>query len=497
MLRALPLVLALAAFAAGLGGRFVLDDLPTIVDNPVVRGDVPASAAFARNAWGLPPGDGPPSYRPLPMLMYRAERALFGFSPLAFHADSLLLYLALIALGQAIAAVWLGEAAACAAASLFAVMPIHVEAVASIVGRSETLALLFELIALALLLPLTRGERASPLRIAGAALAFAAALLCKESAVMFPLVIALLVATQKGRARWIAPLVLLGVLAIYADARTRLMPPAGAEVGDDLLAVASWPQRIAIALELVTGYGRLMVAPVDLCTGRKYAELALPDARDLPAILAGAALLAAAAWWTVRDLRRDRRPLIGCALALGFVFSSLPIRLPELMADRFMLGPSWFLCLAAGALAAKWIDRDPVRLAIVGLAVAAQAAACVFYCRVWRNDLTLFSHATVACPRSVHNRLRYGESLARAGASEEAVWQLALAAEGRRRFPERWQPPDSEAPIAERLRSLPRLDALARYLDGRGFHREAAIARTAASSAPATPDTPARSDTAR
>jgi len=487
------LVLALLAFAAGLGGRFVLDDVPTIVENPVVRSELPAADAFSRNAWGRPPGDGPPSYRPLPVLMYRAERALFGFSPLAFHVDSLLIYLAVIALGQAIAAAWLGEAAACAAASLFAVMPIHVEAVASVVGRAETLALLFELIALALLV------RTSPLRIAAAALAFAAALLCKESAVMFPLVVALLLASQEGRRRWIAPLVLLCVLAAYVELRLRLVPLSGGEVGDDLLAVASWPQRIAIALELVAGYARLMAAPVDLCTGRKYAELALPDARDLPAILAGAALLAAAAWWTMRDLRRDRRPLVGCALALGFVFSSLPIRLPELMADRFMLGPSWFLCLAAGALAAKWIDRDRLRLGVVGLAIAAQAAACVFYCRVWRDDLALFAHATAACPRSVHNHLRYAESLSRAGVAEEAVWQFALAAEGRRRFPNRWQPPESDAPIRERLLLFDdhARAGLARYLDERGFPREAAIVRTAAPSAPGTPDTPARSDTAR
>src|SRR5690606_38586413 len=71
------------------------------------------------------------------------------------------------------------------AALLLAVHPVHVEAVANVVGRAEVPAALFICIGLLLFLP-DDLKRLSPLRAAVAGLAFLMALLAKETAVCYP-----------------------------------------------------------------------------------------------------------------------------------------------------------------------------------------------------------------------------------------------------------------------------------------------------------------------
>src|SRR3989441_12630315 len=73
---------------------------------------------------------------------------------------------------------WSGDLAALAAGLLFAVHPVHVEAVANIVGRAELMATLFATLAVYAALA---GDR-----VWWSAVAFAAGLLSKENAVVGP-----------------------------------------------------------------------------------------------------------------------------------------------------------------------------------------------------------------------------------------------------------------------------------------------------------------------
>src|SRR2546430_175038 len=93
MTRALPLVLAIAAFGIGVNGDFVLDDHNTIVENPVVQGTVPAAAAFSRNAWGRPPGRG--GRRPPP---WRIAAAAAAFAAALLCKESAILFPLVVAI---------------------------------------------------------------------------------------------------------------------------------------------------------------------------------------------------------------------------------------------------------------------------------------------------------------------------------------------------------------------------------------------------------------
>ncbi|MFN8179684.1 MAG: hypothetical protein U0167_17275 [bacterium] len=71
-------VVAVAAYVAALGGGFVLDDHPAVLENPVVRGSLTLSELLGRDFWGQPCGavGAVGTYRPLPVLTFWA-----GISP--------------------------------------------------------------------------------------------------------------------------------------------------------------------------------------------------------------------------------------------------------------------------------------------------------------------------------------------------------------------------------------------------------------------------------
>ncbi|MDW8282270.1 MAG: hypothetical protein RMK29_11185 [Myxococcales bacterium] len=469
-LRLLPWILAAICFAPGLGGQFVLDDLLAIVTNPVVTGQKGAHEAFLRTFWGRPLHEPPTAYRPLTTLLFRLEHAVLGPSPLGFHAVGLALYLALVWAAFRLARLYLEERAAALAISLFAVCPLHVENVTSLVGAADMLALLASLGALLLLSPtLGGGPAPSVARTLGAAGLQGLALLSKEGAATWPAVAAVLLvcslppgAPWRQRLRRLGPALWLGGVTLgYLLLRVRLLPLTFHNpIPDDVLAGASVGARVRFALGLLASYARLLAVPLDLCTGRKYAEVALPQTLDGAAV-AGAVLLGAALWVTLRQGCAGRPPWLLCALICFSLYSSLLFPVPEAMADRFMLAPSLFLSLWLGPALAQLARGGTARRALLVLLLGSHGALAAAQTRVWRTTLTLLEHSVVACPNSIHNHVRLADELSRVGRHAEAAWHYAVARAGRAHFPHPWSHPAREAeldlPPQVRLARLPEL----------------------------------------
>ena len=156
-------LLCLGTFAGGLRGGFVLDDTPAIVEHPVVQGTASPLDAFSLNFWGKSLDAMPPSYRPLATLSFALDHRLFGESALAFHLSSLLWYIGLVLVGWAFARRCMSPRAALVAMTFFVVMPVHVENVSNLVGRADTLSVLFATLALLALSPsIVDGQAATP-----------------------------------------------------------------------------------------------------------------------------------------------------------------------------------------------------------------------------------------------------------------------------------------------------------------------------------------------
>ena len=463
-------LLCLGTFGAGLSGGFVLDDKLALLQHPVVQQTAPLADAFRLNFWGEPLGNDPPSYRPLTTLSFALDHRLFGGSALAFHLSSLFWYIALALVAWLFARRCLAPGAALLATAFFVVMPVHVENVSSLVGRADTLAVLFCLLALLALPPgWVEGEPPAAWRLVLAALAFAAGLLCKESVAVLPVIVGALI--QFRRTRWtvrvpfvrahLPSLVLLTTLGLYFAVRLSLQPNSfGYTSDDDVLVGAGLWEKIGYWLALLARYVRLVVAPTTLCTGRKYAEVFRPSNLSLT-IVAGLGLVAAVVFATWRDARRGGLPFVLSACLAWLLMTGILFAIPESMADRYLLLPSLFLCYALGpALLTVWNKGLAPRAALL-TALGLQVVLSTRQARTWRDEGTLWAHAALVCPDSAHNHFRYAQYLSQQGETAEAVWHYAVFTRARHAFPYAWSHPAREEersmPVEQRLREMHRL----------------------------------------
>ncbi|XP_041972951.1 protein O-mannosyl-transferase TMTC1-like [Aricia agestis] len=138
---------AVLSYINSLNGDFVHDDIPAIVSNADVVGGGNLKQLLLDDFWGTPMADpsSHKSYRPLTTLSFRLNYALCGLHPWWWHACNVTLHAACCALvaRACVTVARLQRPFAALAALLFAVHPVHTEAVAGVVGRAELLACMF------------------------------------------------------------------------------------------------------------------------------------------------------------------------------------------------------------------------------------------------------------------------------------------------------------------------------------------------------------------
>jgi Flp pilus assembly protein TadD len=429
----------LALYAPTLGHGYVFDDGAAVVENPVVASGT-LHDVFSYDYWGSRRGHRHvTTYRPLTTLTFRVERALAGLEPAVSHAVNLALHVAAVLLVYALVLALRGpRALALAAAALFAVHPVHVEAVVGVVNRAELLAFV---LGVGSLLAWVRGLRGLALA------AFAGALLAKENAVtVLPLVAAAdwlggtgtpLPLRWQARARRLAlrlaPFAALVVAMLLL--RSRVLPAVlGGAIppADNPMVDAGWPSRALTPLKTWAFALRQGLVPARLSPD--WSANALPPAGWAdPWAWAGlgALVLGAVAAWGLR--RRAPAVSLGLvAFALTWsVSSNVPFLSTIVYADRALYLPSLGLSVALAGVAfdvARSLPRGWPAWAAWGLYLALLAAQTVGYGRAWETDRTLFEHAVQAAPQSARAHANLGAALGDVGelAASEAHLRTAL-----------------------------------------------------------------------
>jgi hypothetical protein len=356
---AATLALAVVCYANTLGNELVWDDRLTAA----------APAPITQRA-----GD---YYRPVVMLSFRMDRWLFGGAPAGHHTTNLVAHAAVAWLvGTLAAALGASPGAALAASLLFAAHPVQTEAVSYVSGRTDVLAAGFALGAV-----LVWRRARTPLdRFAVATSALVvAALGCKESVALVPLVL-LLVPGARPR-----PWVPLAAAAVWIVAW-------GASGGPGLR-LAGLDERLpAIAASVLT-YVRLLVWPSDLHLER---FVAVPGWSGASAIAMWAGVLA-----LIAVLAAAARVVPGGRVFAAFAAATyLPaagiVPVYPAIADRALFAAEHFLYLPLCGLVPFAVGIGarlaPRRLAPV--LVAALLVVCVPLAvarnRDWRDEETLF-----------------------------------------------------------------------------------------------------------
>ncbi|KAF2367375.1 hypothetical protein FHG87_001858 [Trinorchestia longiramus] len=128
------LLLSVAVYWNGIFGDYVHDDLSVVVQNRDVQGTTPLTQVFLNDFWGrrLDHPLSHKSYRPIVILSFRFETWLLGHSVASVsHAVNILLHCVVVSLYTHVLlrVLLLPTAAVLLSAALFAVHPVHTEAV--------------------------------------------------------------------------------------------------------------------------------------------------------------------------------------------------------------------------------------------------------------------------------------------------------------------------------------------------------------------------------
>jgi hypothetical protein len=134
---------AVLCYANALAGGWTLDDPYIVVGNPLVHTPTVIWSAFTHPYW--PAGLGWGQYRPLVILGFALDWALSGGATWWFHLVNVAWHTAASILVWRLARTLLPSPGDVVAALWFAVQPVHVEAVAGVIGRSEIMAATFVL----------------------------------------------------------------------------------------------------------------------------------------------------------------------------------------------------------------------------------------------------------------------------------------------------------------------------------------------------------------
>ncbi|CAH1799956.1 unnamed protein product [Owenia fusiformis] len=129
---------------------FVFDDASAIKENKDLRPKTPISNLFWNDFWGtpMPKEKSHKSYRPLCVLTFRLNYAWGELDPVGYHLVNVILHAAVCLIFMRVCCSVMSELSSFLAALLFAVHPVHTEAVTGVVGRAELLSSIFFLAAI-------------------------------------------------------------------------------------------------------------------------------------------------------------------------------------------------------------------------------------------------------------------------------------------------------------------------------------------------------------
>jgi protein O-mannosyl-transferase len=378
-----------------------------------------------------------------------------GGSFAVFHATNVALHALASALAASVARRLSGSArVGLLTGVLFAVHPVHVEAVASFSNRKDILAMVF--LMLALTCWLARGR--VWVRLLFAPIFFALALYSKEvaaigGALMLPAA-SLVVARRREEAGstarpatgWIAAGSIL--LLILAAVGTRSIAGdlgryfEGPMIRDAVVITDRYPQVLATTLAALPSTLRLLTFPADLSIDYPVPTPAgFASARVIwGALLAGLWVLA-----SILSLRRCPILGYGCLWVLVMVApisNVLPIT-EFFVADRYLYVPSFGWCLVAAlGIDHLWRvlpgERKGLRFAfglLVGALVVAGATRSVIRNRDWADQATLHASAWDRGFHTarVHRGVGYGQLAHGVPEAAEEHFRAAIALDARLR----------------------------------------------------------------
>jgi tetratricopeptide (TPR) repeat protein len=416
---ALLACLALAAVVVLLYGQTLsygyvgLDDEVIIQQDHEFLGDLAnLPRAFQRGVFGATYTEGGNFYRPLLIVSLMLDAQVGGTDLTAFRVTNVLLHaVATCLVLHLLLALGTRREIALLLATVFAVHPLNVQAVAWVSGRNDSLLAVF---ALGCLLALIRLQKTGSRRAFGLhLLLFALAVFTKESALALLVVQPLLIGPVLGgdlrapRSRALGA-AWLAVIAVWFWLRSVALPPGATPIH-----VAGLVSNLPVLLQYL---GKVLL-PFNLA--------ALPTVRDTGYVYGALATAIAALAIATSQGGSRRRMAFGGAWFLAFLLPSLMVGALAWFEHRMVLPLVGFLIAAAETDLVRRANARSWQAVAAALVVVVGCFGISFArCAAFRDFDAFWTGAVASSPHSSEAHQKYASGLVMRGRFEEAVGLL-------------------------------------------------------------------------
>lgn len=415
-------LVTLLAYINVTANKFVLDDKYFLVENYALRQPLLLFSPWFKAI--------PLVVRPAMFLSLALDYRVWGLDPAGFHLTNLLLHLlnVLLVYGVALRLTG-GRFFAPLAGLLFALHPVHSEAVAAMVGRSDLMVTMFSLVGLLAYQRFIedKGLLRRGLFFLLTLLSYGAACLTKENGIVLPLLLVIsenLLWKVKDRGRGlraqalsIVPFLVVG--ALYIGFRQMAVPPSEQTVWGG----GAW-QTALLMMMVLWKYLVLLVFPFPLSP---YYISYWPVGWGYAEVLGGLLALLGGVFVAFRYTRLF--PLLSWAVAwIGI--SLLPVSniipIPgAMMAERWLYPPSVGFCVfmawgVSALLARSHAIPRRILIAFGFIVLTLFTIRIVTWNPVWRDERSLNQTVLRKNPESVLARVNMGNYFYLAGRYREA-----------------------------------------------------------------------------
>lgn len=428
---AILLILSFSIYAPSLFYPFVYPDTIHIAQNRFITDASYISMYFSSDFYVAGNfGGWVPYYRPLFPLSFLIDYKIWGMDPMGFRLTNILYHgFSVISLYILCMILFNDRRFAFLSSILFALHPIHTEAVDWISGRPDAQAGLFYILSFVFYLSARRSPGRTNILLGISSAAFFLSLLSKEMAVTLPFVLILYeiihgsrFTVHSSRFKWgyILPFFLvlsiyflmryIAVGAFFGNYPPQIITDIPPDSGDVFV-------RLMTALNITVSYLRLLILPVDLKT--IYAvpiPNSLFDAGMLISIVVIVLIFAILIpayyrskmvfFWTFFVLLTLSPVLLPLVISLNFA--------QTLMSERYLYIPSIGFCILAGMLLVKIFDKihaGIIRMAIavtVLFLITAYGLMTIQRHSAWKSEEAFLKSAAGASPDSALARYNLG-----------------------------------------------------------------------------------------
>ncbi len=436
------IILSIAVYLNALQNGFVYDDTDQVLRNPWIKDIANIPAIFSTGVWGFQ-GYVSNYYRPVMHLLYMLDYHLFGFAPWGFHLVNIILHTTNCVLVFLVTERLLRDyhtdvspavlSVPFMAAVIFAVHPVHTEAVTWVAGVPDLSYVMFFLLAFYLYIGSRReGGEANKWFTLLSVASFFVAMLCKEPAITLPaILLGFDYAVDKRKDRLVVYfrryLPYLLAICVYLFVRSSVLGGFSPDkphwkLGAYLDIVNTFP--------LFSGYLGKLFLPLNL----NFFYVFHPASSVLEAKVLLSVLITAA-FVVVLFASLKKRSLISLALIL-IVVPLLPVMyIPGLgkavFTERYLYLPVFGFALLLPLMGNHIAARRPstsrlLAVCFIGL-IAFYSVATISRNRVWKDDYTLFSDTVRKSPDGALPHDTLGVALFKMGRVDEAITEHKTA----------------------------------------------------------------------